>query len=162
MRLRYLKTIYHLGAGASNSFTSFPPQVNGSITACVGDEISLTCSRSDSGPALTNWTFSLPINCSSEVSHNSQAADPPQCGPFTFINISALGVANFVNSTAVGTASSEINGSKIECMFGITTPVSVGNTSLCITGKSYNVIMHAYLKHAMLWLFIHRYIACAS
>ena len=51
------------------------------------------------------------------------------------MNISALGVANFVNSTAVGNASSEINGSKIECRFGIRMPVSVGNTSLCVIGK---------------------------
>ena len=125
------------GIHSSNSLTSFPPRVNGSITACVGDEISLTCSRSDSAVAITSWIFRPPVNCSSDVTHNSQAADPPQCGPFTFMNISALGVANFVNSTAVGTASSEINGSKIVCTFGITMPVSVGNTSLCVTGKSY-------------------------
>ena len=124
------------GIHSSNSLTSFPPRVNRSITACIGDEISLICSRSDSAIAITNWRFSPPVNCSSDVSHNSQAADPPQCGPFTFINISALGVANFVRSTAVGIASKEINGSKIECRFGITTPVSVGNTSLCVTGKS--------------------------
>ena len=124
------------GIHSSNSLTSFPPQVNGRITACVGDEISLTCSRSDSVIAITKWIFSPPMNCSSEVSHNSQTASPPHCGPFTFMNISALGLTQ-VNSTAVGIASSEINGSTIKCMFGITMPVSVGNTSLCVTGKSY-------------------------
>ena len=129
--------VYHLGASASNSLTSFPPQVNGTITACVGDEISLTCSRNNSGAAITNWMFSPPVNCSSGVSHNSQAAPPPQCGPFIFTNISTLGVASLtqVNSTAVGIASNEINGSKVECMFGITMPISVGNTSLCVIGK---------------------------
>ena len=125
------------GIHSSNSLTSFPPQINGRITACVGDEISLTCSRNNSGAAITKWIFSPPVNCSSEVSHNSQTASPFQCGPFIFMNISALRVANFiqVNSTAVGTASSEINGSKIECRFGIRMPVSVGNTSLCVISK---------------------------
>ena len=134
------------GIHSSNSLTSFPPQLNGRITACVGDEISLTCSRSDSGAAVTNWIFSPPVNCSSSVTHNSQTANPPQCGPFTFLNISALGVANLVNSTAaaVGTASSEINGSKIECRFGIRMPISVGNTSLCVIGKLSKV--HAFLN----------------
>ena len=68
------------------------------------------------------------------------------------MNISALGVASLVNSTAVGIASSEIiNSSEIECTFGTTMPVSVGNTSLCVTGKSYIIIIvHACLKHAIL------------
>ena len=86
------------------------------------------------------------MNCSSGVSHNSQAASPPRCGPF-----SALGVADFVNSTAValGTAICEANGSNIECTFGIRMPTSVGNTSLCVIGKlsKYTIIMHACLKH---------------
>ena len=53
------------------------------------------------------------------------------------MNISALGVAGHtqVNSAAVGNASSEINGSKIECRFGIRMPISVGNTSLCVASK---------------------------
>ena len=35
----------------------------------------------------------------------------------------------------MGTASKEINGSKIECRFGIRMPISVGNTTLCVIGK---------------------------
>ena len=59
------------GIHSSNSLMSFPPRVNGTIIACISDEISLTCSRSDSAVAITNWIFSPPVNCSSEVSHNS-------------------------------------------------------------------------------------------
>jgi hypothetical protein len=53
------------------------------------------------------------------------------------MNITRLAEENVaqLNSTAVAIASSEINGSMIECMFGITMPISVGNTSLCVIGK---------------------------
>jgi stage III sporulation protein SpoIIIAA len=133
-----------------NSLTSFPPQINGRTTACVGDEISLTCSRNNSGAAITDWIFSSPVNCSrSDVSHNTQAASPPQCGPFTFMNITRLAEENVaqLNSTvtAVANANSEINGSIIECMFGIRMPISVGNTSLCVISK-YVMYYYAYLS----------------
>ena len=137
-----------LGASASNSLTSSPPQVNGRITACVGDQISLICSRNNSDVALTKWMISSPVNCSSEVNHNSQTVPSPQCGPFTFQNITLVG-ANVVqlNSTAVATASGEINGSVIECMSGIVIPVSVGNISLCVIGK-----LNKSLRTCLLWL----------
>ena len=87
-------------------------------------------------PAITQWIISSPVNCSSNVDYNFQTASPPQCGPFTFQNITLVGAnVTQLSSTAVATASSEINGSIIECMSGIVTPVSVGNISLCVIGK---------------------------
>ena len=130
------------GIHSSNSLTSIPPQVNGRITACVGDEISLTCSRNNIDFPVTEWIISSPVNCSSNINHISQTASP--CEPFTFENITEREGSITLNSTAVATATSEINGSIIECVSGIVEIIFIGSTSLCVIGKLSTVVY----KHA--------------
>ena len=125
------------GAHSLNILTSHPSQINGTLVACVGDEISLTCSHTITLSASTQWIISSPVNCSTAISHNPPIPIAPPCGPFSFQNITLLesGVAQ-LNSTAVAIVNSSIaiSGSVVKCIAGITIPVSVGNISLCIIG----------------------------
>ena len=127
------------GTPSLNILTSHPSQINGTLVACVGDEISLTCSHDIVHSASTGWIISSPVNCSTSVSHNPPTPVAPPCGPFLFQNtIAERGVAQ-LNSTAVTiivNSSTAINGSIIECKAGFSMPVSVGNISLCVIGKN--------------------------
>ena len=136
------------GVHGLNSLMSIPSQVNGTLVACVGDEISLTCSHNNTVSATTRWIISSPVNCSTHVNHNPPTPVAPPCGPSSFQNITIAegGVAQ-LNSTAVAivNSSTAINGSIVECKAGFSTPVSVGNISLCVIGKNSSMCIHARL-----------------
>ena len=136
------------GVHSLNSLTSIPSQVNGTLVACAGDEILLTCSHNNIVSAHTQWIISSPVNCSTSVSHNPPTPIAPPCGPFSFRNITIAeqGVAQ-LNSTAVAIVNSitTINGSIVECKGGTSMPVSVGNISLCVIGKNSSMCIHACL-----------------
>ena len=115
--------------------------MNGVLTACAGQQISLTCSHNTSVGVgvVTVWTASLPINCTSQVSHYFIPATTP-CGPFIFEEITPVVGKPFpplLNSTAVATAAVSMTYSTIECRGGtFFNFVSIGNVSLCIFGES--------------------------
>ena len=136
------------GVHSLNSLTSIPSQVNRTVVACVGDEISLTCSHDRVRSATTQWIISSPVNCSTSVGHNPPTPMAPPCGPFSFQNITIAeqGVTQ-LNSTAVAivNSSTAINGSIVECKAAINMPVSVGNISLCVIGKNSSMCIHACL-----------------
>ena len=119
--------------------------------ACIGDDISLTCSHDIVYSVSTQWIISSPVNCSTAISHNPPTPVAPPCGPFSFHNITIAerGVAQ-LNSTAVAivNSSTAINGSIVECKAGFSTSVSVGNISLCVIGK--NSSMCAFYDQACL------------
>ena len=125
------------GVHSSNFLISNPSQINGSITACVGEEISLTCGHDNVIPITTTWIISSLVNCSTEIIHNPPPVAPP-CEPFSFQYIT-LAEADVVqlNSTAVAIASRDISGSIIECIAGFdpSARTDVGNISLCVIGK---------------------------
>ena len=124
------------GVHPLSSLVSSPSQVNGQLTACVGDQISLTCSHDNAISAGTRWIISLPVGCETVISHNPPITAPP-CGPFVFQNITLAeaGVTR-LNSTAVATANITMNGSEVECRAGnLIASTNVDNVSLCITGK---------------------------
>jgi hypothetical protein len=84
------------------------------------------------------------VNCSTEIIQNPPTPIAPPCGPFSFQNITlAEPGALQLNSTAVATADSEINGSMIECIAGFILSPSVGNISLCVIGKLSRKCVHA-------------------
>ena len=124
------------GAHSSNFLTSQPSQVNGSVTAGAGEEISLTCGHDNAGSGAAAWIIRFQINCSTEITHNPPTPSAPPCGPFSFqdITLAEAGVVQ-LNSTAVATATREIRHSQIECMAGFIPSASVGSISLCIIGK---------------------------
>ena len=126
------------GVHSSNFLISHPSQINGSITACVGEEISLTCGHDNVIPITTTWIISSPTNCLTEIVHNPPTPITPPCGPFSFqdITIAEAGAVQ-LNSTAVATASRDISGSIVECIAGFdpSARIDVGNISLCVIGK---------------------------
>ena len=129
--------------GASNILISQPPQINGNIAACAGEEISLTCSHVIVASETTTWIISSPVNCLTEIVHNPPALVTP-CEPFSFQDItSAEAGAVQLNSTAVVNASRDISGSIIECLAGFVSSPSVGNISLCVIGKLNHKRVHA-------------------
>lgn len=54
---------------------------------------------------------------------------------FSDYNIAESSGVTQLNSTAVANASSEMNGSVVECMAGPMNDVNVGNVSVCVIGK---------------------------
>ena len=86
--------------------------------------------------ATTTWTVSPPVNCSTDIIHNPPTPIAPPCGPFSFQNITLAetGIIQ-LNSTAMATASNEINSSIIECIAGFFSSVSIGIISVCVIGK---------------------------
>ena len=108
------------------------------MVACNGDMISLTCSHDEVSSITTNWIISSPVNCSTEILHNPPTPSAPPCGLFSFQNITIADQVVQLNSTAVATANSEINGSVIECIGGFSSSVSLSNISLCVIGKPNN------------------------
>ena len=110
--------------------------VNGMLTACVGDQISLICSHDNVISVSSYWIISPPVDCETVISHNPPTTAYP-CGPFTFQNITLAeaGVTQ-LSSTAVANASTAMNGSVIECRAGnLVAFTTIDNVSLCIIGE---------------------------
>ena len=120
------------GALSVNVLESTPSAVNGVMTVCVGEQITLTCSHDNVVTGGTRWKASLPINCLTDVSHPTATATP--CGPFMFQEITPLTpIPTLLNSTAVATATVNMTGTNIECRGGnVVNSFSVGNISLFV------------------------------
>ena len=109
------------------------------LTACSGDQITITCNHDQVGTTSTFWIISSPVNCSAIITH-VQDSDIPECGSSTImfqdINFVPTSAITELSSTAVVTANVNMSGSVIECRGGNKVgSVSVGNISLCIVGK---------------------------
>ena len=119
---------------------SSPVNINGKLTACVGDQISLTCSRNiDLGSAVTRWTITSPtIPCDSVINHISPVSIG-HCGPFVFQDVTDIsGPIINLSSTAVATANVSMSGAVVQCFTSQIVLVAneIGpNITLCIPGK---------------------------
>lgn len=115
---------------------SIPSLADEVLTACVGEQISLTCTH-DITAVNTLWSISPPVNCSASVGHAPPAREP--CGPFTFDGITQAVVGvTALESTAMATADVSMTGSVVKCRSGnVLMSTFVGNASLCIVGKSH-------------------------
>ena len=123
------------GVSSVNVLESIPPIVNGVLTVCAGEQISLICSHDNVGTASTRWIASSPVSCRSDISHNgANPPIPPPCGPFMFQIITPLvPVPSLLNSTAVATVTVNMTGANIECRGGnVVNSFSVGNISLSV------------------------------
>ena len=64
--------IVHCASTGINALESSPGHINGQLLACVGDRISLTCSRDfELSSEVTRWTISSPISCGLVIHHFS-------------------------------------------------------------------------------------------
>ena len=112
--------------------------MNGVLTACAGQLISLTCSHDVQVgiTSVTVWRASPPVNCTSLAIHGS--GDGCACGPFRFGSITKVNTSGpnppVLDSTAVATAAVDMTNTAIECSSG-TLRVSVGKISLCIVSE---------------------------
>ena len=123
------------GALSVNVLESTPPAVNGVLTVCAGQRISLTCSHNNVAIAATSWIASPPVNCITYISHlGISPATPSPCGPFMFQGITPIEpVPPQLNSTAMATATANMTGTNIECRGGnVINNFSVGNISLLV------------------------------
>ena len=122
------------GASAVNVLESTPTAVNGVLTVCAGQQISLTCSHDSVITGTTRWIVSPPVNCVTDVSHITLNANS-QCAPFMFqgINLLQVGVT-LLNSTVVATTTANMTGTNVECRGGnaFSGSFSVGNISLSV------------------------------
>ena len=117
-------------------FESNPAHVDGMLTACVGDQISLTCSHDNLDDGVTVWTVSPPVGCMETIIH-SYPIHASQCGPFTFQDISDLTGDSIapLSTTAIATANVSMNGAVVECRDSTGREFNqIGNTTLCIVG----------------------------
>ena len=131
------------GTSSVNVLESTPTAVNGVLTVCAGQQISLTCSHDNVATASTLWIVSPPVNCMTAVSHTILTADP-QCVPFMFQGITRLEVGiTLLNSTTVATATANMTGTNIECRGGnVINSFSVGNISLSVISVVGELCMH--------------------
>lgn len=116
-------------------FESNPAHVDGMLTACVGDQISLTCSHNNLYDGITVWTVSPPVSCMETIVHSSIRAS--QCGPFTFQDTTELtgDTTALLSTTAIATANVSMNGAVVECRDSTGRLFNqIGNTTLRIVG----------------------------
>ena len=126
-----------------NVLKSIPPSVNGVLTACAGQQISLTCSRDDLGTGDTLWRANALVNCSTVVSHSTNPPFGSPCGPFMFEEITRLEANTLppLNSTAVANATVRMTNVTVQCRSGnLARSVPVDNISLCIVGESHDTV----------------------
>ena len=122
---------------------SLPVNINGKLIACVGDQISLTCSR-DTGlsSGVTRWTVTSPaIPCDSVINHLAPASIG-RCDPFVFQDVTEISGSQSItilSSTAVATANVSMSGAVVQCftsqIVGVAQEIG-SNITLCIPGKT--------------------------
>ena len=121
-----------------NTLESTPPSVNGVLTACAGQQISLTCSHNNVVFGATIWRACPPVNCVTNVAHSIGSSAQLSCGPFTFQGITfLLDASSVLSATAVANATVNMSNATIECRGGNAIhSFSVGNITLCVVGES--------------------------
>lgn len=148
-----LAILYCLVSVAVSTVKSTPAHTDGQLTACAGDQISLTCTRdSDLSSGSSQWIASVPINCSAVIFHLSPIT-VEDCAPFIFQDISEVVSPPITNlsSTAVAIASTSMSGAVVSCFAGrdLRLARQVGSDiTLCIPGElhQYKFIIHLMIS----------------
>ena len=108
--------------------------LNGVLTVCPGELISITCTHNiTNGQPFTRWILPKTTQCIVAYYGVSLL----NCGPFSFINVSDSS-GQTLTSTAQITATESLNGTVVECLAGglISSP-QVGNVSIHLRGNYY-------------------------
>ena len=113
--------------------------VNGVLSVCPGDEISLTCNNSNVAGGFSRWEIDGPLFsiriCVRSVNHYSPNS-PTSCGPVTFTNISNTSGPSLM-STAMVTVTKELNGAVVKCLAGgPSSSPQVGNVTINVFGEA--------------------------
>ena len=106
--------------------------LNGVLTVCPGELISLTCTHNmTNGQPFTRWILTNTTQCI--VGHEGET--PLDCSLFSFINVSNSS-GQTLASTVLFTATESLNGTVVECLAGglISSP-QVGNVTIHLKGK---------------------------
>ena len=108
--------------------------LNGVLTVCPGELISITCTHNMTGQPFTRWIIPSSNQCI--VGHENRTL-PTTCSPFTITNVSDSS-GQTLTSTALFTATESLNGTVVECLAGglISAP-QVGNVSIHLRGNYY-------------------------
>ena len=135
----YLISLLHYNCASIeiNALESSPDHINGQLLACVGDRISLTCSRDfelDTG--IIYWTFRSPtIYCDLVIQYFRNF--PVDCGPFMVRSISRS--STFLSSSiTVAIANASMSSVVIQCSTSNIPQLSMpigSKITLCIPGK---------------------------
>ena len=121
----------HAVSASTNVLESTPPSVNGVLTACAGEQISLTCTHNYGITVTTQWTIGPPLNCSAVVTH--QPIDGQSCRECMLECTNTSPPDTTASSTAVATAKVSMSGSIVQCIAGnVIKNFIVGNITLCI------------------------------
>ena len=109
--------------------------VNGVLSVCPGDEISLTCNHDNVAGEFSHWEIDGPsFSCIRRVHHNPPIS-PTSCGPVTFTNISDASGPSLM-STAMVTVTQELNGAVVKCLAsGAFSSPQVGNVTIYVFGE---------------------------
>ena len=108
------------------------------LIACAGDQISLTCSHSNSDNGVTLWIFTPSNDCNRRSLDHNNPDDVPPCGPFMFENITHISQtrSSALSSTAVFTANESISNTLVECRDNAGNAYNqVGNITICVVGE---------------------------
>ncbi len=109
---------------------------------CPGDSVSITCTHDNSAGEQTQWVITGTVECEVIVSHVTRA--DAVCGPFTISMISNNNGPT-VNSTAVSSDTSAINGITVQCRdSGLSSSAEVGSLNVSVFGKVRCKVVHVY------------------
>ncbi len=120
---------------AAGSLVSSPPATNGVVTLCPGVSLSLTCSHSNVGDAVTRWriTGTTSRNCDRLVSHNPPEDDT--CGSHTINMVSGTTGSELTSSFQLATVTEALDGAIVECLDGASiSAMSVGIIAIQVVG----------------------------
>ena len=109
-------------------------QINGVVTACRGEALSLTCTHNNTVTGNTRWVVGQPVDCAETIS--STVSPGQSCAPtVTFKDVSMLNEGIVSSTATLSTANTSVNGTVIECRDGAGIIFnSVVNVSICILG----------------------------
>ena len=110
--------------------------VNGVLSVCPGDEISLTCNHGNVGGEVSRWEIDGPLfSCVGVVIHDPPIS-PLACSPVTFTSISDTFGPSLM-STAMVTVTQELNGAVVKCLAGgPSSSPQVGNVTINVYGEA--------------------------
>ncbi len=108
--------------------------MDGVLTACPGDRISITCTHNNTAGITTRWE--LPDASSCIIPHDGTPA--PNCPPFTVTMISGSSGPTLSSTIETTVTDRMLDGATIVCIAGIsaTTSPVVESVNISVSGKS--------------------------